>query len=36
MKTVARFSVEDHSDLFRNTANRMRMSDAGMEDLLEY
>ena len=28
MKTVARLSAEDRSDLFRNTANRMQMSDA--------
>ena len=28
MKTVARLSAEDRSDLFRNTANRMHMSDA--------
>ena len=27
MKTVARLSAEDRSDLFRNTANRMQMSD---------
>lgn len=28
MKTVTRLSAEDRSDLFRNTANRMQMSDA--------
>ena len=28
MKTVARLSAEDRSDLFRNTANRMQMSDS--------
>lgn len=28
MKTVARLSAEDRSDFFRNTANRMQMSDA--------
>ena len=31
MKTVARLSAEDRSDLFRNTANRMQMSDAIVE-----
>ena len=31
MKTVARLSAEDRSDLFRNTANRMQMSDAVVE-----
>lgn len=29
MKTVARLSAEDRSDLFRNTANRMQMSRGG-------
>ena len=28
MKTVARLSAEDRSDLFRNTADQMQMSDA--------
>ncbi len=31
MKTVARLSAEDRSDLFRNTASRMQMSDAIVE-----
>ena len=31
MKTVARLSAEDRSDLFRNTANRIQMSDAIVE-----
>ena len=31
MKTVACLSDEDRSDLFRNTASRMQMSDAIVE-----
>lgn len=31
MKTVTRLSAEDRSDLFRNTADRMQMSDAIVE-----
>ena len=31
MKTVARLSAEDRSDLFRNTATQMQMSDAIVE-----